>query len=97
MIRIDPAWLASAPLDMRAGTDTALARVNAVFGAAHPHHAYLFTNKRANLGLKGLLLCLLWLAHWARLTLRLATQGAIDAYAGFCRPGLPLATLAVNS
>ncbi|UUZ77148.1 hypothetical protein LP414_07460 [Polaromonas sp. P1(28)-13] len=26
MIRIDAAWLAVAPLDMRAGTDTALAR-----------------------------------------------------------------------
>ena len=38
MIRIDAAWLATAPLDMRAGTDTALARVVAVFGAAHPHH-----------------------------------------------------------
>ena len=25
MIRIDAAWLATAPLDMRAGTDTALA------------------------------------------------------------------------
>jgi len=48
MIRIDVAWLATAPLDMRAGTDTALARVVAVFGAAHPHHAYLFANKRAN-------------------------------------------------
>ena len=33
---------------MRAGTDTALARVVAVFGAAHPHHTYLFANKRAN-------------------------------------------------
>ena len=48
MIRIDAAWLATAPLDMRAGTDTALARVVSVFGAAHPHHAYLFANKRAN-------------------------------------------------
>ena len=48
MIRIDAAWLATAPMDMRAGTDTALARVVAVFGAAHPHHAYLFANKRAN-------------------------------------------------
>lgn len=48
MIRIDKAWLATAPLDMRGGTDTALARVVAVFGAAHPHHAYLFANKRAN-------------------------------------------------
>jgi transposase len=32
---------------MRAGTDTALARVVKVFGAARPHHAYLFANKRA--------------------------------------------------
>ena len=48
LIRIDAAWLAVTPIDMRAGTDTALARVVAVFGAAHPHHAYLFTNKRAN-------------------------------------------------
>jgi transposase len=48
MIRIDAVWLATSPLDMRAGTDTALARVVAVFGAAHPHHAYLFANKRAN-------------------------------------------------
>ena len=48
MIRIEAAWLATTPLDMRAGTDTALARVIAVFGAAHPHHAYLFANKRAN-------------------------------------------------
>lgn len=48
MIRIDAVWLASAPLDMRAGTDTALARVVKVFGAARPHHAYLFANARAN-------------------------------------------------
>jgi hypothetical protein len=45
VIRVDAAWLATAPLDMRAaGTDSALARVIAVFGAAHPHHAYLFAN-----------------------------------------------------
>ena len=30
---------------MRAGTDTALARVVSVFGAAYPHHAYLFANR----------------------------------------------------
>ena len=48
MIRIDSAWLAATPLDMRAGTDTALARVVTVFGAAHPHTAYIFANKRAN-------------------------------------------------
>jgi|GEM_PF-3491781 len=27
MIRVDAVWLATTPLDMRAGTDTALARV----------------------------------------------------------------------
>lgn len=48
MIRIDCAWLAVQPLDMRAGTDAALGRVVQVFGAAHPHHAYLFANRRAN-------------------------------------------------
>jgi transposase len=45
VIRIDAVWLATEPLDMRAGTDTALARVVRVFGAARPHHAYLFANK----------------------------------------------------
>lgn len=48
MIRIDQIWLAVQPLDMRAGSDKALARVVQVFGAAHPHHAYLFANRRAN-------------------------------------------------
>lgn len=48
MIRIDSVWLASEPLDMRAGIDSALARVVKVFGGAHPHTAYLFTNRRAN-------------------------------------------------
>ena len=47
MIRIDAVWLAVEPLDMRAGTDTALARVIKVFGEARAHHAYLFANKRA--------------------------------------------------
>lgn len=47
VIRVDAMWLATEPLDMRAGTDTALARVVKVFGAAQPHHAYLFANKRA--------------------------------------------------
>lgn len=46
VIRIDAVWLAITPMDMRAGTETALARVVAVFGAAHPHTAYLFANKR---------------------------------------------------
>lgn len=48
MIRIDTVWLAIEPLDLRIGMDTALARVVAMFGAAQPHHAYLFTNRRAN-------------------------------------------------
>jgi transposase len=48
VIRIDAVWLAVQPLDMRAGTETAIARVVQVFGAAHPHHAYLFANKRTN-------------------------------------------------
>lgn len=46
MIRIDQIWLAVEPMDMRAGTNTALARVVKVFGAAQPHHAYLFANCR---------------------------------------------------
>lgn len=48
MIRVDSIWLATEPLDMRAGTETALARAVAVFGAAKPHCAYLFANRRAN-------------------------------------------------
>jgi transposase len=48
VIRVDSVWLAVEPLDMRAGTESALARVVHIFGAAHPHHAYLFANRRAN-------------------------------------------------
>lgn len=48
MIRVDAVWMAVQPLDMRLGTEAALARVVSVFGAAHPHHAYLFANRRAN-------------------------------------------------
>ncbi len=47
MIRVDALWMATQPLDMRAGTDTLLARVVAVFGQARAHHAYLFANRRA--------------------------------------------------
>ena len=39
VIRTDAAWLATTPLDMRAGTDTALDRVITIFGVAHPQHA----------------------------------------------------------
>ena len=48
MIRIEAIWLAVEPMDMRAGVEAALARVVKVFGAARPHHAYLFSNRRAN-------------------------------------------------
>ena len=48
MIRVDAVWLATEPLDMRAGTEAALVRVVNVFGAVRPHHAYLFANRRAN-------------------------------------------------
>ena len=48
MIRVDAMWLAVEPLDLRAGTEAALARVVAVFGSARPHHAYMFANRRAN-------------------------------------------------
>ena len=48
MIRIEAIWLATEPLDMRAGAQSALARVVTVFGAARPHHAYCFANRRAN-------------------------------------------------
>jgi transposase len=48
VIRIEAVWLAVQPLDMRAGTESALARVVNVFGEARPHHAYLFANRRAN-------------------------------------------------
>ncbi|QXG50309.1 IS66 family insertion sequence element accessory protein TnpB [Pseudomonas syringae] len=48
MIRVDSTWLATEPLDMRASTETALARVVAVFGPAKPHCAYMFANRRAN-------------------------------------------------
>ena len=42
MIRVEAVWLCTEPMDMRAGTDTTLARVVQVFGAARPHHAYVF-------------------------------------------------------
>jgi len=45
MIRVDAIWLATEPMDMRAGTETALARVVTVFGAAKPHCTYLFANR----------------------------------------------------
>ncbi len=47
-LRIDEIWLSREPLDMRCGPETTLARVVEAFGAAKPHCAYLFANKRAN-------------------------------------------------
>ena len=47
MIRVDSIWMASAPMDMRAGAQKLLACVVAVFGQARAHHAYLFANRRA--------------------------------------------------
>jgi transposase len=48
LIRVDNVWLAVEPLDMRSGTQAALAGVVNVFGAARPYLAYLFANRRAN-------------------------------------------------
>jgi hypothetical protein len=49
MIRIDSIWFAIEPMDMCTGTDTALSRVMAVFGAAKPHCVLnLFANRRVN-------------------------------------------------
>ena len=48
MIRVDEIWLAREPLDMRSGPETTLARVIQSFGAAKPHCAYVFSNKRVN-------------------------------------------------
>ncbi|WP_235025622.1 IS66 family insertion sequence element accessory protein TnpB [Caballeronia terrestris] len=47
LIRIDAIWLATEPIDMRAGIDTLLARVVKVFGSVRPHHAYLFANRHS--------------------------------------------------
>jgi transposase len=48
VIRSDAVWLATQPLDMRVGPESALAWVVQVFGAARPHQVYLFANRRAN-------------------------------------------------
>jgi len=46
MIRVEALWLSVEALDMRAGMESILARVVQIFGAAQPHHAYLFANRR---------------------------------------------------
>jgi transposase len=47
-MRVDALWLSVEPMDMRGGSNTALGRVVTVFGAAHAHHAYVFTNRRGD-------------------------------------------------
>ncbi len=47
VIRIDALWLATSPVDMRAGPERLLAQVVQVFGCAQAHHGYLFANARA--------------------------------------------------
>ena len=48
MIRIDEIWLATQPMDMRAGMDTVMAQELRAFGYVKPHCAYLFCNKRGH-------------------------------------------------
>lgn len=48
MIRVDAVWLAAVLLDMRSGTESAVARIATAFGDARPHYAYLFAGRRAN-------------------------------------------------
>jgi len=83
MIRIDAVWLSTEPMDMRTGTDAALARVAQVFGASRPHHAHVFANRRST-RLKVLVHdgIGIWLA--ARGPLRLARWG-------LQRPAVPVA------
>jgi hypothetical protein len=50
VIRVDAAWLAVEPLDMRAGVDTALARVVNVFGCViHAMSVHGFTACRSSI------------------------------------------------
>jgi transposase len=71
VIRIDAAWLAVEPLDMRAGVDTALARVVSVFGTARSHHAKVFVHDGF-----GLWLCArrLQQGHFIRASTHLGTR-----------------------
>ena len=48
MIRVDQWWMATEPVDMRTGADRLLAYVVQRLGAAQPHHAWLFANRRGN-------------------------------------------------
>ncbi len=46
LIEVEALWLATEPIDMRAGAERLLARVVHVFGAAQARHGYLFANAR---------------------------------------------------
>ncbi|HDS1738373.1 IS66 family insertion sequence element accessory protein TnpB [Pseudomonas putida] len=81
MTCIDAIWLATEPLDMRAGTETTLARVIAVFGAAKLHSAYLFANRRDTV-LKS-----------AGLAADLAPYGTVTVNAVFIACAIPLSIL----
>lgn len=48
LIEVEALWLATEPIDMRAGADRLLARVVHVFGGAQARHGYLFANARGN-------------------------------------------------
>jgi hypothetical protein len=50
VIHVDTIWLGLEPLDTRAGTESALARVVSAFGAARAHHGYVFLNRRLHIG-----------------------------------------------
>lgn len=84
-IRIEAAWLATAPLDMRSGIDTMLARIVTAFGRAEAHHAYLFANKRAT---RIKLLAHDGLGVW--MAMRRLNRG------GFVWPVLPAARIALS-
>ena len=46
VIRIEAIWLAVGSSDLRGGMDRPLGQVIGRFGAAQPHHAYVFANRR---------------------------------------------------
>lgn len=46
---MDAVWLATEPVDMRAGADRLLAAVVQIFGPAQAHHDYMFANTRGTL------------------------------------------------
>ena len=47
MMEVEAIWLAVGASDLRGGIDRWLGLVIGRFGAAQPHHAYVFANRRA--------------------------------------------------